>query len=191
MKYNFLILIAKSKGLPFLWPCPYWRLCGDTLKDSQSSEIISKLAISFFPSLEKKKLSLMKFPVPEPNDVCLQIATSHHAGGSDVCMCTWHSLGSGLKHTPLDSGEGFGYLYFFKSLEDCNVFQDEEPVFCLLGSPMTSFLLGKVGKEVWGWHTRWDLQGWASGRWLSPCRGCQNQGRGQNSSSSPSWKEVA
>ena len=74
-------------------------------------------------------------------------------GGSDVCMCTWHSLGSGLKHTPLDSGgteKGSGICIFIKSLEDCNVFQDEEPGFCLLGSHMTSFLLGKVGKEVWG-----------------------------------------
>lgn len=105
-----------------------------------------------------------------------------------------HSLGSGLKHTPLDSGgveKGSGICIFIKSLEDCNVFQDEEPVFCLLGSSMTSFLLGKVGKEVWGWHTRWVLQGWAIGRGLSSCRGWQNQGRGQNNPSSPSWKEVA
>ena len=85
-----------------------------------------------------------------------------------------HSLGSGLKHTPLDSGgveKGSGICIFIKSLEDCNVFQDEEPVFCLLGSSMTSFLLGKVGKEVWRWHTRWVLQGWAIGQGLSSCRG--------------------
>ena len=78
----------------------------------------------------------MKFPVPEPNDVCLQIATSHHAGGSDVCMCTWHSLGSGLKHTPLDSGgteKGSGICIFLspwkivmysKMKNQCFVFLD-------------------------------------------------------------------
>lgn len=91
-----------------------------------------------------------------------------------------HSLGSGLKHTPLDSGgveKGSGICIFIKSLEDCNVFQDEEPVFCLLGSSMTSFLLGKVGKEVWRWHTRWVLQGWAIGQGLSSYRGVPKSGK--------------
>lgn len=150
--------MLKAKDYHFMI-LPILILCDDTLRDSQSSEIISKWAISFSPSLEEKKKKKKSW-----------VWWSFLFQSQMMCACRQHPLITLValmftcasefpgKWVKTQSSrfrrhrEGFGCLYFYQVPERLQCIPKmKNQCFAFLINHLTpSSSQGR--KEVWGRH---------------------------------------